>query len=286
MFDSFREAWINHMAMNEQEALSQLRDTVSDQERQIAQLEMEIYDLEREVDEFRQRYDQRVGFAEKRVEAARDVLNELQRQNAYQTNFTPVEEQFQQRWGKLRSASRVEEIENAFTSNSPTRPNRVPEIPEDIVEEVNFKRLYRGLARKFHPDFAKSEADREQRTRLMSFINDAYARGDIETLLLVERGEMSPDVIAQISYPPAPDKALLILELQRLRSTKIELAQQIEILKARRADLVNSDWMQLKLEEKLLKMRGRDFFSEVLGNINKEFADIQTKIDIMRSRRG
>jgi hypothetical protein len=274
------------MAMNEQEALSQLRETVSDQERQIAQLEMEIYDLEREVDEFRQRYDQRVGFAEKRVEAARDVLTELQRRNGYQTNFTPVEEQFEQRWGRMRSAARVEEIENAFSSNTPTRPNRVPEIPEDIVEEVNFKRIYRGLARKFHPDFAKDEADREQRTRLMSFINDAYARGDIETLMLVERGEMSPDVIAQISYPPAPDKALLILELQRLRGTKIELAQQIEILKARRADLVNSDWMQLKLEEKLLRMRGRDFFAEVLGNINKEFAEIQTRIDLMRTQRG
>ncbi len=271
--------------MNEQEALSQLRETVSDQERQITQLEMEIYDLEREVDEFRQRYDQRVGFAEKRVAAAKDVLEQLQRQNSYKTNFTPVEEQFNQRWGKLRSASRVEEIENSFSSNSPTRPNRVPEIPEDIVEEVNFKRLYRGLARKFHPDFAQNEVDREQRTKLMSFINDAYARGDIETLMLVERGEMSPDVIAQISYPPAPDKALLILELQRLRSTKIEMAQQIEILKARRADLINSDWMQLKVEEKLLRMKGRDFFAEMLGTINREFADLQTRIDIMRTQR-
>jgi len=274
------------MAMNEQEALSHLRETVSEQERTIAMLEMEIYELEREIDDFRRRYEQRVGFAEKRVEAAREVLQQLQQINAYQVNFQSVEEQFQQRWGKMRSAARLEEIDDAFSSNSPTRPNRVPEIPEDIVEEVNFKRLYRGLARKFHPDFAADAADREHRTRLMSFINDAYARGDIETLLLIQRGEMTPEVIAQISYPPAPDKALLILELQRLRNSKIELAQQIEILKAKRADLVNSEWMQMKLDEKLLRVKGRDFFAEVLGNINRQFAELQTQIDVMRSQRG
>ncbi len=60
-----------------------------------------------------------------------------------------------------------------------TRPPRQPHSPD---QDEKLRELYRQLARRFHPDFALNEADREYRTGVMMAINAAYTAGDLNRL--------------------------------------------------------------------------------------------------------
>lgn len=53
----------------------------------------------------------------------------------------------------------------------------------DLVE---MNTLYKKLARKYHPDFARSEEDKKFRTELMKKINNAKNTGDVKTLKLFD----------------------------------------------------------------------------------------------------
>ena len=62
------------------------------------------------------------------------------------------------------------------------RYHKVPTEPprQALTSEQNedLKNLYRNLARRFHPDFALDQNDREYRTGIMMAINAAYTAGD------------------------------------------------------------------------------------------------------------
>lgn len=256
--------------------LALMREAIRQREREVARLDSEILELEREIEDFRERYQQALGFVEKRLEAANDLLSELQRQqtNVYTpqagglpSSHIPVEEQYRRTWART-------------DPEPPVVP--VPE-PEPPLSPADLKQLYRSLARLYHPDYGVDEADRERRTRLMALINEAYAAGDVEALRLLEQGGTGQDTLNPLTTLRTPAaQSLATLELHRLRQRSVDLAVELEALKARQSELLNSDWMNLKLEETLLKLRGRDLFSELKANFEREFAEVQTRIDRLR----
>ncbi len=70
----------------------------------------------------------------------------------------------------------------------------MPEEPAGGMVELGpppLKTLYRRAAMRFHPDLARSDAQRHQREQQMMAINQAYARGDREPIerLLLAAGE-------------------------------------------------------------------------------------------------
>ena len=74
-------------------------------------------------------------------------------------------------------------MEKAKTSQSEYESKR------DIINDGNLKEptqeikmLYRKLAKKFHPDITLNLKEKERRSQIMAQINDAYSRGDFETL--------------------------------------------------------------------------------------------------------
>lgn len=54
--------------------------------------------------------------------------------------------------------------------------------PSDFIPSESLQKLYREAAKRFHPDLADDEEDREWRTQMMRQANAAYAAGDSETL--------------------------------------------------------------------------------------------------------
>jgi DnaJ-class molecular chaperone len=53
--------------------------------------------------------------------------------------------------------------------------SEAPPKPLSPATEAKIKKLYRQLARSFHPDLASDDADRAYRTDKMTAVNDAYA---------------------------------------------------------------------------------------------------------------
>ena len=91
------------------------------------------------------------------------------------------------------------------------------ETPGDKAAE---KRLFRELARRFHPDLASTAFEQSYRTTIMSAINNAYAAGDTEALYDLA-GEIAPnevDDLAQISDSKVRQMRQSISKMRRLES--------------------------------------------------------------------
>lgn len=80
------------------------------------------------------------------------------------------------------------------------------DTPHDKAAE---RRLYRELARRFHPDLADSAVEMAYRTSVMAAVNTAYAAGDLGALYDLA-GELEPEEIARLS-------AIEEVELRRLQ---------------------------------------------------------------------
>ncbi|MBC8170589.1 MAG: DnaJ domain-containing protein, partial [Anaerolineae bacterium] len=195
------------MTDEQQQDRDTLRGNVATWEREVAKLETEIAELEREIEDFQGRYQQNVGFAEARLDGAKELLSQLERERAQAYNpvassgYMSVEEQFRQRWRRP-------------VDEPPPAPEKPQTLPETL-SPADLKQMYRKLARLYHPDFAADEADRQRRTRLMALINEAYEAGDLQALRILEKGvpEDRQMDVRQIQT----DQSLAMLELHQLR---------------------------------------------------------------------
>ncbi|MCP4422439.1 MAG: J domain-containing protein, partial [Chloroflexi bacterium] len=92
-------------------------------------------------------------------------------------------------------------------------------------EKASLKKLYRQLARRFHPDMALDEADRDYRTQMMMAINAAYAAGDLEKL---EQLLLEPDAPHTIVIQSETEQlTLLTRELTRVQNRLQELEDEL-----------------------------------------------------------
>jgi hypothetical protein len=68
---------------------------------------------------------------------------------------------------------------------------------EHAREDPEMKALFRASAKRFHPDLATGERDRERRTMLMAELNRLYAAGEANGIRrMLEREEMAPEAVA------------------------------------------------------------------------------------------
>lgn len=140
------------------------------------------------------------------------------------------------------------------------------DTPRDKAAE---KRLYRELARKFHPDLAQTAVEQAYRTSVMAAVNTAYAAGDVQALYDLA-GELDPHEIAELTGIEDVVMRKLrqqILNIrrrcrraqQRLQALRIENTARL-YYKAQALDEGSADWWTLvrwELEEAITH-RSRD----------------------------
>lgn len=89
-------------------------------------------------------------------------------------------------------AKRVDDKRSSELKRAPPRPKRPPAgqaPPEPQPREVKaapkseLKTAYRALARRFHPDLARTEEERLQASKMMVRINALYRDGDLDRML-------------------------------------------------------------------------------------------------------
>lgn len=82
--------------------------------------------------------------------------------------------------------------ENTAEANSP-----LPDLKPPIRDKAAEKRLYRELARRFHPDLAANSVERAYMTAIMATANVAYQNHDMQTLQDLS-DEVSPTAVARL----------------------------------------------------------------------------------------
>lgn len=170
--------------------------------------------------------------------------------------------------------------EGEFRYRAAPNERRERELTKDEAGEL--KKLYRDLARRFHPDMAVDEEDREYRTQMMMAINAAYAAGDLEKL---QKIALEPDLTSSNDHRDNDQiKAeMLQRELARIHQRLVEIQIEQERLKKHNTS-------KMMREADALAAEGMDFFvvreEELKDRITIRKVDrdnLQTQIDEFES---
>lgn len=142
--------------------------------------------------------------------------------------------------------------------------SELPQVALEADEAAEMKKLYRQLARRFHPDLAVDERDHAYRTQLMMAINTAYAAGDLEKLKSLA---LEPDAAQHIDETQSGRQIAegLQREIDRVQRRLSEIQLELHRLSQHQS----SKMMQ---QAEWAAARGRDFFAEKAEQLHAHIA--------------
>jgi len=144
---------------------------------------------------------------------------------------------------------------------------------EEFDPSPSLKTLFREVAKRIHPDFASDEEEQKHFTLLMMRANQAYSRGDGETLqrLLDDHLEVNAAVADE-------GDGVVLLRLAR----QIEHAERdIGALDGEQATLLGSEIGQLYADAEVAEREGRDLLAELAAGLRERIADAQYRLEFV-----
>lgn len=148
----------------------------------------------------------------------------------------------------------------------------LPSIEDDNSTQefhapASLKSLYREVAKRVHPDLAADESDRRMREQLMKRANEAYQRGDHETLRqILDEYENSPESVQGCDL--ASKLARVSRQITQVNTRLSQIDRDIE-------KLTNSDMGRLKTRSDEAFAMGKDLLAEMA-------ADLRGRVEIAR----
>lgn len=145
------------------------------------------------------------------------------------------------------------------------------DTPRDKAAE---QRLYRQLARKYHPDLAHTAVEIAYRTEMMAAVNNAYASRDIQTLYDLA-DQLDPEHRAELA-------AIENIEMRKLRSEIIRLRQRKRRAVRRLSSLKEENTARLWQKARLLEVEDIHWWEIVRQEIEKAIQQIESEISIIK----
>lgn len=135
------------------------------------------------------------------------------------------------------------------------------------------KTLFREVAKRIHPDFARDDAERNHFTQLMARANQAYTRGDVDTLerLLDDYREINAFITGEGAAA----------ELVRITRQIGHAQRDIAALEAERQTLLSSEIAQLHLDAEAAAREHRDLLTELATGLNEQIADARYRLEFL-----
>jgi hypothetical protein len=143
-------------------------------------------------------------------------------------------------------------------------------------ETASLKQLYRQLARRFHPDLALDDADRDYRSSIMKAINAAYANGDLARL---QELAQEPDSADRLEYARTDQQLVqaMYTELTRCHRRLKEIKEEL-------ARLGNHKSARLMRRAERAATAGRDLLAELSLELQDEIAHKLIERDVLKQQ--
>ena len=255
--------------MSDAEKLARLRLAVEAARRELIDAEAELADRRLDIEAFSFEYEATVGVlltqlerVEAEVAAYLDRIKLRRNEKTFGTAYRSVEDQYRQTW-----------------QSPPTTPPPQKKTAVSENSEAQIKKIYRQLARRYHPDLAADDAERVYRTEMMTAVNDAYAaRSLAELMALVQELERKgqADSFAEKETGVAMIKALeeeLRRCQRRLRQIELEMN-----------NLYTHHLLELSTEVKFGKREGRDILAEMAEEVARQIARKTVERDMIKAQ--
>jgi len=144
---------------------------------------------------------------------------------------------------------------------------------EEFDPPPSLKTLFRDVAKRIHPDFARDDAEQKHFTLLMARANQAYSRGDTETLLrlLDDHREINASIVGEGAAA----------ELLRITRQIQHAERDIASLESERNTLLASELAQLRLDDETAAREHRDFLTELASGLREQIADAQRRFELI-----
>jgi len=132
------------------------------------------------------------------------------------------------------------------------------------------KKLYREVARKFHPDLAADEQERAHRHQLMIEVNRAYETGSEERLqALLE---------AEVNCPELRKGGDVAAELVQVMHQLARIKERLMAIDTEIAETTTSEIYQLKLRAEEAEARGRNLLAELVVQVDRQIAKAKNRL--------
>ncbi len=258
--------------------LNRLRNDLKEAEVDLAAAERELEKQQAEIRLLEQRIRLRLGkFVDNLARLEEEIIDyrdEIARRLSpmdTDSGYLPVEEQYRRVW-----ESAGDEV--------PVNDFPVQDVPEnkathfDLTDEKQVKRLYRQLARRYHPDLAEDSDDINYRTKKMAALNEAYAARRLD-----EMAALASETNLDFGGPEDTDQALgdmsSALEKKLTQIRERHYAVQVEL-----QNLNINPVIQLSLESKLAQRSGRDLLGEMILDLRYNIRTREQERDRLRYR--
>jgi hypothetical protein len=144
---------------------------------------------------------------------------------------------------------------------------------EEFEPPASLKTLFREVAKRIHPDFARDDAEAKYFTLLMARANQAYSRGDTETLqrLLDDHREINASVAGEGTA------AELLRITRQIRHAERDIAR----LDVERASLLTSEIAQLHVDAEAAVLEHRDLLTELATRIREQIAEARRRFELL-----
>jgi hypothetical protein len=150
------------------------------------------------------------------------------------------------------------------------------EQAEEFDPPPSLKTLFRELAKRIHPDFARDAAEGKHFTLLMARANLAYRRGDIEILeRLLEDYRETQDAMVSTSGEDAAG------ELRRILRQMQHAQRDMATLDAERHALLTSEIGQMHQDSEIAERENRDFLAELAASLREQIVEAQRRFEFV-----
>ena len=246
----------------ERQRLRQLQANLAALRDQIGGLDLEIETLRDELSEFEAQYHAHLRPEHEQVRRIRSWLQHLERWSEVleQQVRAPAPEALVQRIERIEGR-RTRELKQQKSAEKQVRKAqaelREKPVPEPRAADVQerLKAAYRDLARRFHPDLARTEEERLSNSQVMARINALYRAGDVERLVAMREQARGGELdTSELSL----DEQLVQLEERHAWFTAV-----VHNLRDERSALEQSATCELWRNVEQARTNGRDLIEEL-----------------------
>jgi len=254
---------INTMTLEQESvrvSIDEIKEEINAKRAIIANLSEEIAILKRDLSSFEAEYHAKVGMLYVRLDELELELREYDKRikllkSRKIDNLVDlekvIEEQFQK--DKVKIDKEKEEAEQYSEKYEAVKEK--PKIDEE--SEKKLKSLYRELAKKYHPDMARTPAEKERHNKIMAEINQAYNDKNF--------GKME-ELAMRLKIPKETFAETLEEEIERLQRESQKLDGIISRLEDELVAIKSSDTYKLKMRVDESNAQGRDLLKEIEDN--------------------
>ena len=252
---------------------------LSKKEREVSDLSIQIQNIKIALNIFTGEYYLKVGVLYVKIDKLKLSIKEyqhridsIQNKKVSVDDLKTIEKEVDEVFSDERS--KIDDLEKETSESSEEYEKYLEEEENkqflDCESQKELKTLFRKLALKFHPDRTRDKNQRKEFCKIFAAINEAYRNGDLETLKKYMKQAERREKIAKET--PKEKLARLKEEYKIILGIIKKLSIEVEDLKA-------NETYKLKEKVSQAKKEGKDLLQQLAGDIRKEIAENQVRLD-------